>query len=418
MTRGKKYEWTNDEDGFLIVMRMKGFNWSEIARQVNAKFKRNTVGHVCKTRYNTIMGIDVKTQFTTEQSDFVRSMFLNNFRTPQIITGFKEQYQRIINEDDIDFILTQTSHEDKVEKEIKTQKEKIKKEMKRMKPANAWTKEQEEELLACGSWSKAMKLDNGRSVAANNQRWSLLKKQGRTPAKKPASSKPKKTKEPKKTKKPKKPKHKGGRLSNKELDLIRKCGTVEEALALNLRKPETIIRYFATLKTTEPKQPKPEKIARKERGTAYSDEEIQLILSCDSLGEVKALKVGNRSSASIVQKYYSLRKQYPSHFWNQKDEYDLVLNFYELSIDEARKRFNRSYGEIATRLEKIVDSTEPKYISMLMEASTEIKARKEAEKPKPKQSRRMLRKARKKAKKEAKLKAKLQKLRGEKDGKQ
>ena len=98
--------------------------------------------------------------------------------------------------------------------------------------------------------------------------------------------------------------------------------------------------------------------------------------------------------------------------WTKEQDYDLVLNFYELSIDEARNRFNRPYGAIATRLEMLVDSTKPEHISMLMEASKEIKTRKQSQNPTPQKSRRTLRKERKMAKKQAKLEAQLQKLRG------
>jgi len=97
--------------------------------------------------------------------------------------------------------------------------------------------------------------------------------------------------------------------------------------------------------------------------------------------------------------------------WTEEEDYDLICNFYELSIDQARNRFNRSYGVIATRLEKLVDSTQPKHEEMLMRAAIEIKARKEAESKPVKLSRRERRTARKQAKmlkRIAKMEAKLQ----------
>jgi hypothetical protein len=97
--------------------------------------------------------------------------------------------------------------------------------------------------------------------------------------------------------------------------------------------------------------------------------------------------------------------------WTAEEDYDLVLNFYELSIDQARNKFNRSYGVIATRLEKLVDSTQPKHEEMLMRAAKEIKARKQAVSKPVKLSRRERRKARKQAKlakRIAKMKAKIQ----------
>lgn len=97
--------------------------------------------------------------------------------------------------------------------------------------------------------------------------------------------------------------------------------------------------------------------------------------------------------------------------WTAEEDYDLICNFYELSIDQARNRFNRSYGVIATRLEKLVDSTQPKHQEMLMRAAIEIKTRKEAKSKPVKLSRRERRKARKQAKlakRIAKMKAKMQ----------
>jgi len=361
--RKPSIKWTNDEIATLIVSRAKGHKWRLVANEVNARHGTNRNEQSCSAKYGELMKIDVAREYTEDQTNFVQSMFLNNFTTAQIITGFKEQYQRIIREEDVDFLVKQIHYEEKVEEQIKTEKNKIKKEMKRMKKAaNAWTKEDDEELLACGSWSKAMELDNGRSKAAKNQRWSLLKKQGKTP-KKPVSSKPAKR----------------GRMTKAELEMIRNCKTVEEALALNLRKPETIIRQFTT----------------------FNSKKKEVVLAVEPK----------------QKKQKKVRKQYTPR-WTKEEDYDLILNFYELSIDEARNRFNRSYGVIATRLEKLVDSTKPEHISMLMDASKEIKTRKQSQNPTPRKSRRTLRKERKNAKKEAKLKAKLQKLRGEKDGKQ
>jgi len=97
--------------------------------------------------------------------------------------------------------------------------------------------------------------------------------------------------------------------------------------------------------------------------------------------------------------------------WTDEEDYDLICNFYDLSIDEATIRFNRSYGAIASRLEKIVDSTQPKHKAMLMKAAVEIKSRKRAMSKPVKLSRRERRMARKQArlaKRIAKLKGKMQ----------
>tara|TARA_R110002110_G_scaffold87028_4_gene227075 strand:- start:303 stop:1151 length:849 start_codon:yes stop_codon:yes gene_type:complete len=101
------------------------------------------------------------------------------------------------------------------------------------------------------------------------------------------------------------------------------------------------------------------------------------------------------------------------HKWSDKEELDLLCDFYELSIDEARERFQRPFYAIAKRLEKIVDSTEPKHINMLMEATKVIKERKRASHKAAKNGFLKRRKVRKQAKKLLKLEKKLSKLRGE-----
>jgi len=342
-------QYTDEEIAYMVVSRTLKKTWETIADEMEVKFGYRRNPSNLSIKYNTLIGLDFSNHFTDKQTQFVFDAWRNNFSMKKIIAGFEEQFQQNINKNNVDFIVKQMAHEQKVKQELTETKNKIKQnmEMKKMKKS-VWTKEEDEQLLACGSWKKAMELDNGRSRSAKNNRWTMLQKQ-----------KPRKG-------------AKRGRMTMAELEMIRNCETVEEAIALNLRKPETIIRQFATLKSVSPPQ--------------------------------KELK--KKTSKKKSKQRYVPR-------WTKEEDYDLILNFYELSIDEARTRFNRSYGAIATRLERLVDSTKPEHISMLMEASKEIKTRKQAQKPTPKKSRRTLRKERKKAKKEDKLKAKLRKIRGE-----
>lgn len=107
------------------------------------------------------------------------------------------------------------------------------------------------------------------------------------------------------------------------------------------------------------------------------------------------------------------RKLERSHFhWNTEEEFDLLCNFYELSIDEARNQFGRSYSALAQRLEMIVDSEEPEHIDMLKKATKVIAERKKAEAKNANMSRWKRRRIARKAKKAAKLEKKLSKLRG------
>jgi len=354
--KGKR--WSNDEIATLIISRAKGLIWADVAKEINAKHGTKRHGSSCSTKYKELMNVDIAKEFTKEQTDFIQAMFLNNFKTSQIITGFKEQFQRIIRDDDVDFVVKQIQQEEKVEEQIKTQKNKIKKEMKNMKRnLTKWTEKEDEQLRECANAREALSLGLNRTKRAVEQRFYSLKKK--------AKNQPVVEKKEKKAKR--------GRMTIAELQMIRDCETVEEALALNLRKPETIIRQFTTLKSVQPTKTK--KTSKKKKTH------------------------GNKG------KKYSPR-------WTKEQDYDLILNFYELSIDEARNRFNRSYGVIATRLEMLVDSTKPEHISMLMEASKEIKTRKQSQNSTPRKSRRTLRKERKMAKKQAKLEAQLKRLKG------
>lgn len=348
--RGRKY--TDEEIAYIVVGRTLKKSWETIAEEMEERFGYWRTPVNLSNKYRSLIGIDFSKHYTKEQMDFVYSAWLNQFSTKTIISGYEEQFGHKIKKDNIDFIVKQLTHEQKVKEELTETKNKIKQkmEMKNMK-RTAWTKEEDEELLACGSWKKAMELDNGRSRAAKNNRWSILQKKQQSYG------------------------HgaKRGRMTKDELEMIRNCETVEEAIALNLRKPETIIRHFTT----------------------FNSKKKEVVLAVEPKQKKKKAK-----------QPYSPR-------WTKEEDYDLVLNFYELSIDEARNRFNRSYGAIATRLERIVDSTKPEHISMLMEASKEIKARKEAQNPAPRKSRRTLRRERKQAKKTAKLEAKLNRIRGE-----
>lgn len=174
---------------------------------------------------------------------------------------------------------------------------------------------------------------------------------------------------------------------------------------------------------------------KKGRWTTKEDKQL---MACKNRQEVLALaKKLNRSITSAEQRWYKAKKTVKvnkpepspkpqkktkkqskrtySPRWTQEEDFDLLCNFYELSIDEARKRYNRTYSQIAGRLEKLVDSAKPEHISMLMKAAEAIKLRKEKDSKPVKLSRKEKRMAKKQAKKDkkiAKAQAQLNKLRG------
>tara|TARA_R110001606_G_scaffold392030_2_gene560612 strand:+ start:430 stop:996 length:567 start_codon:yes stop_codon:yes gene_type:complete len=96
------------------------------------------------------------------------------------------------------------------------------------------------------------------------------------------------------------------------------------------------------------------------------------------------------------------RRKYVAR-WTPEEELYLLCNFYELSVDEAKAQFDRSYGAIASQLEKIIESDKPEHIAMLRKAAVIITERKKAEQKPVKLSRRERRLLRKKTKLQKRL---------------
>ena len=372
-------KWTDEQIAFLVVRKAMGNTHGQIAKALNRKFGTARTEGAVTAKYKGLMNPKPvkEPKFSKEEKEFIYACVRNNFSDSRIIVGFLEQYKKTLDKTDIlttyqeMTVKERIQHENKVDKNLTNLKSKIKKNLENKIKENikvknmkrqlvTWTKEEDEKIGKCANAAEALELGLNRTESAVRQRYYTVKKKNKMMKRNPLVEKKQKKSA------------KRGRMTIAELQMIRDCETVEEALALNLRKPETIKRQFAKLKSVQ--TPKSKKKTHGNKGKKYAPR------------------------------------------WTKEQDYDLVLNFYELSIDEARNRFNRSYGDIASRLEKLVDSTEPHHIEMLMEASKEIKKRKNqrvVEKPK---SRRVLRRERKEAKKLAKLQKKMAKLQGEING--
>tara|TARA_R100000231_G_C5197888_1_gene126443 strand:- start:56 stop:358 length:303 start_codon:yes stop_codon:yes gene_type:complete len=96
--------------------------------------------------------------------------------------------------------------------------------------------------------------------------------------------------------------------------------------------------------------------------------------------------------------------------WTKEKELDLLVNFYELSIEEARERYDASYKTIAGRLEKLFDDDSEEGIELLLEASKKVKLMKRVDNIRNED---YTRKQRRLALKISKLQNKLNRLRGE-----
>lgn len=377
-------KWTDEQIAFLVVRKAMGNTHGQIAKALNRKFGTARTEGAVTAKYKGLMNPKPvkEPKFSQEEKEFIYACVRNNFSDSRIIVGFLEQYKKTLDKTDIlttyqeMTVKERIQHENKVDKNLTSLKSKIKKNLENKIKENikvknmkrqlvTWTKEEDEKIGKCANAAEALKLGLNRTESAVQQRYYTVKKKNKMMKKNPLVEKKG---------------AKRGRMTIAELQMIRDCETVEEALALNLRKPETIKRQYAAM-----------------HGSLLSKE--------------------NREKSSVILKapkkktHGNKGKKYAPR-WTKEEDYDLILNFYELSIDEARNRFNRSYGAIASRLEKLVDSTEPHHIEMLMEASKEIKKRKNQRVVEKQKSRRVLRRERKEAKKLAKLQKKMAKLQG------
>ena len=102
--------------------------------------------------------------------------------------------------------------------------------------------------------------------------------------------------------------------------------------------------------------------------------------------------------------------------WTPQEELEILVDFYSLSVDEARERWQRPYHAIANRLELICDETEPHHNALLMEATNIIRLRKSMMQKPTRKDRKTAKREAKLAKKQARLVRKMNKLGSEKNG--
>ncbi len=107
---------------------------------------------------------------------------------------------------------------------------------------------------------------------------------------------------------------------------------------------------------------------------------------------------GNRRSAHAVKMKWKkmqethaiaeeTKTQTHSSAWDEEKDFFLLVNFYDMSIDEVRNYFGFSYAECAGRLERLIDSTELTHIELVKKAAMTVRERKEPYIPKATSSR-------------------------------
>lgn len=84
----------------------------------------------------------------------------------------------------------------------------------------------------------------------------------------------------------------------------------------------------------------------------------------------------------MVENVKETMTQIYSSGWNEENDYFLLVNFYDMSIDEVREYFGLSYADCAGRLEQLIDSTELTHIELVKKAAMTVRERREPYVPK------------------------------------
>ena len=422
-------KWSNQEIAYVVSASARHVSWDRMARNFNRKFDTTVSGNTLKKLYRLLTESNV--DYPQEEIDFIHKCHLNLMSEKQTIMAYGEVFGKPLNIKRWENLLKKTPSKE-IQEVIKSQKENKNKEVKNMKNKRKgkhggvvipYTYEETKMIVACDSRAEAIKLSSvlGRSEAGIGRKWWELNK------------------DTSKVKRVKKEKTKGGYAkpySVKEEKMLKSCENAKEARKLSKklnRSPQAVTRKWYVLRSEgvlKDMQTIDAKLLKAglSDNNGYSKKQRELLglrhwppkrfdmeskigdkITKKDAEKFVALKnahiknMGTRKKRS-ESKYLDVEKVNQSIVyeptmitWTEEQDFDILCNFYELSIDEAREKFNKSYAEIAGRLEYLIDSTEPQHHSMLIEASKVIKERKAKSAKPSKPSRRERRIARKQA---------------------
>ena len=364
-------KWSNEEIAYVVSASARKVSWDKMARNFNRKFDTTVSGNTLKKLYRVLTE---NNSYTQEEVDFIHKCHHNLMTEKQTIMAYAEVFGKPLNRKRWKGLLVSTPSKE-IQEAIKPQKENKNKEVKNMKRSK-YTKEEKKQIMACKTAKEARRLgvSFGRNPPAVERQWYVLRK-------KPKSS----------SKKEKQMQTINAKLLKAGLsDNNGYSKKQRELLGLDYWPPrrfdmESLIGDKITKKKAE-------------AFVALKNGHIKNMGTRKRKTESKYLDVETVNRSIVVEP-----KKTKKVLWTEEQDFDILCNFYELSIDEARQKFNKSYAEIAGRLEYIVDSTEPQHHSMLIEASKVINKRKAKSAKSSKPSRRERRIARKQAKLQKRL---------------
>jgi hypothetical protein len=411
-------EWSEEEKEFLLEAKRQGRTMKNIAVAMRKKFGKHRKPTAISAYYQLIrpkkksakVGKTKYVSYSQELVDFVHTMYLNGYTKEQCIMGVKEQFNIVLSKRQFSYILydKKPSHLNEVKEVVEPKEEKV------------WAKDTASrkqcfKIIDLGMPMLSLKEKNRMTNQMYNAKQftkeeASLTIQGlleETKTKKVMKTVPKS--KPRKGMSVVKAGQKGGnapKYSKEEEQQLLNCKDIYEAKALSEsfgRTVGAISRKYYDLKN--------------KRKAELEDRAINATFPPESLKDsmiVSALKNDNEffDDSKLDEILYQPSKmvKHEENAWTPEAELDLLINFYELSIDEAKVRYGFSYEKIAGKLESLINSNNPDKIALVIEASKVVRRRKAAMIAELKNGFWKRRKAKKQAKREAKEKRKIQRL--------
>lgn len=404
---GKKY--TEEEIAYIITRRQKGWTFAKIARRMSTKFGTPRSQATVYQKYKKVVGdttnrkpnqiVKEKKEYMAwpiEQVNFIHQCYHNGFSIDKSKQAFTEQFKKSISTRQYNYLLYNKtpSFGKKVRDASKPKK------------GRSYTQQEIDLLLKCKSSKEAEKYSEmfGRTKGALNRYWYVLMKQKTTPKGKTIiidadllaaglSDRNGYSKEQRK-------------LLPLKVVWPPKKNDIQRLIGKKISKKNA--DKFVELKNKHLKYP----LTHKTKKNWTKDRAIHATYPPESIES----QLKNSSVIDMLQSMMNDNKG----FWTNEKDLDLLINFYDLTIDEATERYATTYGNIASRLETLINSNNPDKIALVMKASKAVKKNRAKQVKESKPSRRERRKQAKEARKAKreqkrieKLKNKIKKLEGD-----
>ena len=357
-------KWSNEEIAYVVSASARGTNWDRMARNFNRKFDTTVSGNTLKKLYRMLT--ETAVNYPQEEIDFIHKCHLNLMTEKQTTMAYGELFGKPLNSKRWESLLKQTPSKE-IKEIMESQKENENKEVKKM--GKRYTKKEIKQIMACESAKEARGLAEGfgRNPNAVERQWYSIRAN--------------------------QTKRQDWNTKKVIIDAKLLKAGLSDNNGYSKRQRQILGLDYWPPKRFDMESKIGEKITKEdaERFVALKNAHIKNMGTRKRRTESKYLDVETVNRSIVVEPNVAKTN------WTEEQDFDILSNFYELSIDEARAKFNKSYAEIAGRLEYLVDSTEPRHHSMLIEAAKVIKKRKEESAKPSKPSRRERRKARKQA---------------------